>query len=328
MVDIKEIRKNFIKKLEELNKKIEEEHNKYKYPRNSDRLFESFLYQNNVNDDTVTEDMMEWYAYHICDKSGYFHPYSDFHYYPNINSYVNEMLNKTSLDLLLKSLNTGLPGTDRTHFVINETDIDNKVNTLLVSPELYDVKRISRICDKMMWSFTAVEVDEPGKFMNPINVETPYINTSFGVPVIRIKVELIKTKNITEFVKNNCGGKIYHICTRENLKWILQSGLRMRGEKNDYRYIQNKVFFFCGENKDNLLDNLVEVASSLNALQEEHDWIEDEFALLEIDVNGYNIDFYMDGYYYDQKPYIGYTYNYFPPRRIREVDEDEFLNNE
>ena len=318
-MDLEEIKRLYREHFSE----IEKEHNKYKYPCNSDHLFESFLYQNKVDDNTVTEDMMEWFAYHVCDKTGYFNPHSDFHYCPNLNSYVNEMLNKTSLDLLLKSLNTGLPGTDRTHFVTNETDYDDKVNTLLVSPELYDIKKISKICDKMMWSFTAVEADEPGKFMNPRMVDTPYLNNKYGYPVIRIKVEPIKTKNITDFVKNKCGGKIYHICTRENLKWILQSGLRVRGEKNDYRYIQNKVYFFCGENKEDLLDNFVEVAKSLNALQEEYDWIKDEFALLEIDVNDYNIDFYMDGYYLDQKPYIGYTYNYFPPRRIREVDNDE-----
>lgn len=232
------------------------------------------------------------------------------------------MLNKTSLDLLVRRLNQSL-GADRTHFVTNETDIDDMVNTLLVIPELYDVKKISKTCDKLMWSFTAVEVDEPGKFMNPMDVGTPYLNNKYGYPVIRIKVEPIKTKNITDFVKNKCGGKIYHICTRENLKWILQSGLRVKGEKNDYRYIQNKVYFFCGENKDDLLDNLIEVANSLNALQEEYDWIKDEYALLEIDVNDYNIDFYMDGYYLDQKPYIGYTYNYFPPRRLREVDNND-----
>ena len=322
-MDLEEIKRLYREHFLEVDKKIEEEHNKYKYPCNSDCLFESFLYQNKVDDNTVTEDMMEWFAYHVCDKTGYFHPYSDFHYYPNVNSYVNEMLNKTSLDFLLKSLNTGLPGTDRTHCVTNETDYDDNVNTLLVSPELYDVKKISKTCDKMMWSFTAVEVDEPGKFMNPRMVDTPYLNNKYGYPVIRIKVEPIKTKNITDFVKNKCGGKIYHICTRENLKWILQSGLRVRGEKNDYRYIQNKVYFFCGENKDDLLDNFVEVANSLNALQEEYDWIKDEYALLEIDVNDYNIDFYMDGYYLDQKPYIGYTYNYFPPRRIREVNNND-----
>ena len=179
-----------------------------------------------------------------------------------------------------------------------------------------------------MWSFTAVEVDEPGKFMNPRMVDTPYLNNKYGYPVIRIKVEPIKTKNITDFVKNKCGGKIYHICTRENLKWILQSGLRVKGEKNDYRYIQNKVYFFCGENKDDLFYNLRQIASSKEILK--NNWIKDEYALLEIDVNNYNIDFYMDGYYFDQKPYIGYTYNYFPPRRIREVDYDElnWLDNE
>ena len=322
-MDLEEIKRLYREHFLEVDKKIEEEHNKYKYPCNSDCLFESFLYQNKVDDNTVTEDMMEWFAYHVCDKTGYFHPYSDFHYYPNVNSYVNEMLNKTSLDLLVRRLNQSL-GADRTHFVTNETDYDDKVNTLVVIPELYDVKKISKTCDKMMWSFTAVEVDEPGKFMNPRMVDTPYLNNKYGYPVIRIKVEPIKTKNITDFVKNKCGGKIYHICTRENLKWILQSGLRVRGEKNDYRYIQNKVYFFCGENKEDLYHNLSIVGQSKWCWVSDNSWIdEDNYALLEIDVNNYNIDFYMDDYYDDQKPYIGYTYNYFPPRRIREVDYDD-----
>ena len=322
-MELEEIKRLYREHFLEVDKKIEEEHNKYKYPGDSSESFESFLYQNKVDDNTVTEDMMEWYAYHICDKSGYFNPHSDFCYCPNLNSYVNEMLNKTSLDLLLKSLNTGLPGTDRTHFVTNETDYNDKVNTLLVSPELYDAKRISKICDKMMWSFTSVEVDKYGKFMNPRMVDTPYLNNKYGYPVIRIKVEPIKTKNITDFVKNKCGGKIYHICTRENLKWILQSGLRIKGEKNDYRYFKNRVYFFCGENKEDLYHNLSIVGQSKWCWDTDYSWITDEYALLEIDVNDYNIDFYMDGYYLDQKPYIGYTYNYFPPRRIREVDYDD-----
>ena len=223
---------------------------------------------------------------------------------------------------MVKTLNRELPGTDRTHFVINQSDFDG-VNTLLVSKEIYDAAKIFQICDKMMWSFTSVE-SRKNIFENPFNVETPYVYTSLGYDVIRIKVEPIKTKNITDFVKNNCGGKIYHICKRDQVEQILRSGLRTKGEKNDYRYIKNKVYFFCGENKDNLFYNLRQVAISKFAWGAEYDWIdEDEYTLLEIDVNGYNIDFYMDGYYLDQKPYIGYTYNYFPPRRIREVDNDD-----
>ena len=317
-MDLEEIKRLYREHFSE----IEKEHNKYKYPGDSSESFESFMYLNKVNENTITNDMMEWYAYHVCDKSGYFNPHSDFCYCPNLNSYVNEMLNKTSLDLLARELNKSL-GADRTHFVTNETDYNDKVNTLLVSPELYDVKKISKICDKMMWSFTAVEVDKYGKFMNPRMVDTPYLNNKYGYPVIRIKVEPIKTKNITDFVKNKCGGKIYHICTRENLKWILQSGLRVKGEKNEYRYIQNKVYFFCGENKEDLYHNLSIVGQSKWCWETDYSWIADEYALLEIDVNDYNIDFYMDGYYFDQKPYIGYTYNYFPPRRIREVNYDD-----
>ena len=327
-MNLEEIKRLYREHFLDVDKKIEEEHNKYKYPYDFDMSFDLFLKLNEVNENTITDDMMEWYAYHTCDKSGFFNPYCDFRYCPNFNNYVNEMLNKTSLDLLVRELNKSL-GADRTHFVINETDFEGKVNVLLVSEKIYDREKIATICDKMMWSFTSVEI-RPNRFKNPFNVETPYINTSLGYGIIRIKVEPIKTKNITNFVKNNCGGKIYHICNRIDLDRIMKSGLRVKGEKNDYRYFKNRVYFFCGENKDDLLDNFVEVANSINALQEEYDWIKDNYALLEIDVNDYNIDFYMDGYYLDQKPYIGYTYNYFPPRRIREVNNNDlnWLDNE
>ena len=318
-MDLEEIKRLYREHFSE----IEKEHNKYKYPGDSSESFESFMYLNKVNENTITNDMMEWYAYHICDKSGYFNPHSDFCYCPNLNSYINEMLNKTSLDLLVKTLNRELPGTDKNNFVINETDFEGKVNILLVSEKIYDREKIATICDKMMWSFTSVEI-RPNRFKNPFNVETPYINTSLGYGVIRIKVEPIKTKNITDFVKNNCGGKIYHICNRIDLDRIMKSGLRIKGEKNDYRYFKNKVYFFCGENKEDLYHNLSIVGQSKWCWVSDYSWIdEDDYALLEIDVNDYNIDFYMDGYYFDQKPYIGYTYNYFPPRRIREVDYDE-----
>ena len=111
-MDLEEIKRLYREHFSE----IEKEHNKYKYPGDSSESFESFMYLNKVNENTITNDMMEWYAYHICDKSGYFNPHSDFCYCPNLNSYINEMLNKTSLDLLVKTLNRELPGTDKNNF--------------------------------------------------------------------------------------------------------------------------------------------------------------------------------------------------------------------
>lgn len=298
--------------------------NKYNYPNDSDMSFDNFLLENGVTDDTVTADMMEWYAYHVCDKDGYFNPHSDYCYCPNINVYINEMLNKTSIQLLVKTLNKEL-GADSDHFVINHTNADEKVNILLISSKLYDRWRVFNICDKMMWSFTSVEVYR-GVFRNPFDVDKPYECKDFGDPVIRIKVEPIKTKNITDFVKNECGGIIYHICRRDQVDNILRSGLRVKGEKNDYRYIKNKVYFFCGKDWDDLFYNLNKVAISKSAWDPTIIWIdEDEFALLKIDVGGYNIDFFMDTFYNDCKDYIGYTYNYIPPKRITEIDKDDFF---
>ena len=62
-MDLEEIKRLYREHFSE----IEKEHNKYKYPSDSSESFESFMYLNQVNENTITEDMMEWYAYHICD---------------------------------------------------------------------------------------------------------------------------------------------------------------------------------------------------------------------------------------------------------------------
>lgn len=80
----------FQKMLREDYKRKQEEKNKYKY----NTEFDGFLEDNGVDDDTVTEDMMDWYAYHVCDKKGYFNPYWFDCDGNNINNHINEMLGK------------------------------------------------------------------------------------------------------------------------------------------------------------------------------------------------------------------------------------------
>ena len=299
------------------------EQNKYKYPTDFERTFDNFLEVNNVDNDTVTEDMMDWYAYHVCDKKGYFNP-NIFHvHYPNFNVHINEMLKNTPLSVLIKQLNIGL-GAGKEYHVSNYTDNGDMANILLVSKEIYDRDCIFEICNRMMWSFSAVESEED-IWKNPMDVDEPYIFNDYGLPLIRIQVEPIKTKNITEFVNNNCNGKIYHLCDIKRIDDILKSGLRPKGEDNDYRYIQNKVYFFCGETIEELIKNLYIVLNSKREKINDKTSIIERYGLLEIDVNGYNIDFYQDGYYMDDVRYIGYTYNYFPPKRLKVVDINDFI---
>lgn len=296
---------------------------KYNYPDDSSFTFESFMKVNNVNDDTITEDMINWYINHICTKLT--HPavnHNDFLYHW---SYVTEMLKQTSIEMLVKVLNKQLGGTNRNNFVTNVYGKDDEhVNRLWITPDIYDVDKISEICDKMQWVFTAVEMNKSGVYGNPMKHE-PYINNDVcDFPVIQILVEPVKTKVITDFVMNNCGGKIYHICSNDFVDKILKSGLRVKGESNSYRFINNRLFFVCGETLEDIVINLEIVAGTLNAM--DYDEISDNFSILEIDVNGYNVDFYQDGYYNDDIKYIGYCYTYFPPKRIRVVNKDELYN--
>lgn len=311
----------FLKRLREDYIQEQEDKNKYRY--NTD--FDSFLKDNGVNDDTVTEDMMDWYAYHVCDKKGCFNPYW-FVGNCNMNDYINEMLEKTTLDVLKKQLNINL-GAGRKYHVSNYTDNDSMANILFVSKEIYDRNEIINTCNKMMWSFSAVEYEE-GKWKNPKFVDEPYVFNGYGFPLIRIQVEPIKTKNITDFVNTNCGGKIYHLCEKKHLQYILKSGLRLKGENNVYRHIDNKIYFFCGETDKDIRHCFQILLKSKDLLNYGISWISSNYTVLEIDVNGYNIDFYQDGYYMDDVKYIGYTYNYFPPKRLKEINIKDFLGNE
>lgn len=296
------------------------DNNKYKYPCDSGFTFESFMKVNNVNDDTITEDMIDWYTNHIC--TGLTHPavnHNDFLYHW---SYVTEMLKHTNIEMLVKNLNKNLVGTKKNSFVTNVCGKDDDhVNKLWITPDIYDADKISEICDKMQWIFTAVEINKSGVYGNPMKHEAYVNNDVCDFPVIQMMVEPVKTKVITNYVMNNCGGKIYHICNNDSVDKILKTGLRVKGQTNSYRFINNRLFFVCGETLEDVLINLEIVAGTLNAM--DYEKISDEFTILEIDVNGYNVDFYQDGYYNDDVKYIGYCYTYFPPKRIRIVDKEE-----
>lgn len=298
--------------------------NKYNPPMDYEHTFENFMKANGVDDDTVTEDMMDWYSLQICHLDSCNDPRQNYGDSLRLNSHVDEMLNRTSVGFLKKQLNMELGADDENH-VSNTSDNEN-VNVLWVSKDIYDAEKIMKTCDKCMWTFSAVQtLNKMGNVVwsNPMDSE-PYVDETGGFPIIKIKVDAVKTRNITDFIKNECGGRIYHICPRGVLDRVLKSGLRMKGEKNAYRYIKNKVYFFCGETKEDIVNNLAEVAITKYAWDTDTGWITDDYVLLEIDVNGYNISFYQDGYYGDNIKYIGYTYNYFPPKRIREVDVYEF----
>lgn len=294
--------------------------NEYIYPDDFEHSFDNFLAINNIDEDSVTECQIDWYIYNICDKETYLNPCSDYCYCPNVNNYINEMLNKTSIELLKKELNRGL-NSDSKHFITDLQGKDDHSYVLLLSEEIYDVMKIAKICDKMMWGFTSVKTISGWR--NPFEELEPAVNKEFGVNVIEIKVEPIKTKNITDFVKNDCGGVIYHICHKDNVNKIMKSGLRLKGEDNEYRWIKNKIFFVCGKSKNDILENIKIVAKSKEMWDNINGCLKNDYSILEINVKEYNIDFYMDGFYENDVKYIGYCYTYIPPKMIKEIEFED-----
>lgn len=61
----------------------------------------------------------------------------------------------------------------------------------------------------------------------------------------RLFIEPRNSSNMTDYVYNTCDGICYHITLKENLKYILNSGLRPRIGK--YRRYPFRIFLYCTE---------------------------------------------------------------------------------
>lgn len=121
---------------------------------------------------------------------------------------------------------------------------------------------------------------------------------------------------VTDVVYNKYNGILYHVTLKENVDRILKRGLQVKGDKNDYRYIEPRISFFLSDEED------VERMARLIALQKRYK--EGSYAILKIDLNygeknkfnnsSYSIDFYKDNLY-DSENYV-YTYGLIHPRFI------------
>lgn len=305
-----------------------------------EQSFDDFLSCNNLNEDNVTNDACNWYAENCWDKIKYLGNifYND-DYAKSPLVYINEMLQSTNISLLVKKLNKELDGPSNKPICItyNSDDVkqgERTVNTIIVPIDRYNKKQIQNICDKMMWTFTSVKCDN-GWNKNPNEKDAkPEKYTDKKYPYYKIRVEPIQSTICTDFVNKKCNNILYHICRKEDKERILKSGLRMKGEKNSYRYIKNKVYLICGEDNENIFNNIRRVASSMWYWDWDKNELKDKACLLKIDCNNYNIDFYEDTMYEfdygDDNGYknekIVYTYAYFPPKMIKEITIDEIID--
>lgn len=132
----------------------------------------------------------------------------------------------------------------------------------------------------------------------------------------------------TNFVYEKCNGLIFYVTSKEkyNLK-IKDIGLKsVEGNKLKYRYYTERVFFSCGESKQEIIDNI-------NFLINQFGYIDPIILMINLKENKYNVDFYYDPSEDEWHNFI-YCNAYFPDKYITriynindiELNIDENLN--
>lgn len=273
---------------------------------------ESFLKNNNIQ--TPTDEQLEWYARNHWDNSNSNYGYmTDTIFHPS--QWVNEMLSSVKFDMLYKQLNQEIGVGFRKGEVVNQ-----KGMSFLLIPKKYwenNYNDIVLLVDKFFWTITS--------FLTTNNKYEP-TGTPLDVEVgkhvyVEIVLEPVMSENMTKWVMDDCDGKIYHITNKKNLKKILKSGLRMRGEGNDYRFIKNKIYFTTGDTFHRLLSNIINICQSKGLkIHSDNNKLCTSIVMVDLKKHKYDVSFYKDTFY-DNNDGMVYTYAYFPPSMLEDVTE-------
>lgn len=134
-----------------------------------------------------------------------------------------------------------------------------------------------------------------------------------------LRFEPIFGQKCNDLVYKECNGVIYHIMDDRFIDKIRKKGL-IPFRNSNYRNFSDRVFFSCGKNKKEIIDNLKNVIKQLEKIN---------YHILKIDLNKYkyNVDFYFDPSEDDKHNYI-YANAYFYPHMIDEIKDLETLINE
>ena len=300
------------------------ESQKYHYPQDDWQTLESFLEVNKINE--ASKDDLNWYANYVCDVNNYNNPAKFVNNYGSPIEQIDEMLKSSTFSIVKKELNKKLAkngysirrDTDEIEFHQGE----KTVNTIEIPVEIFDLDILYDVCEKHMWTVNSFAVTD---IRYKASGEPYEFEDSFG-KYFKFRIEPIQSENKDDFVFNKCKGIVYHLCEKDKLKSIMKSGLRMKGKNNLYRMIENKVFFVAEDNKENLKRTIKRVARSKGYWDWKNNKLKDNVCILKVDVNGYNIHFYEDTYYDDgEKIGVIYSYAYFPPKMIEEINFEDII---
>lgn len=292
---------------------------------------EYFMRVNGVNENTITNEMMDWYANMTWDMNSpvWRTPIMRPVQLRNPFFKINEMLNSIDATKLVKELskNLGCGVKIDTHGGFSNKEEGAK--QLLIPYDNFDLKEVEDRCEAMYWDFTSIYCEVYNKkkkriefvFISPKLCKEHKIHKYLDKYVV-ICVEPKNMPLVTKYIKNECKGILYHITIddKDIIKKIKKIGLKPKGTKNKYRYIDGKVYLFTGKNNEEIYRNASIVFNSLIGPNKDIEF-RGNYRLFKVDASKYNIDFYQDTFY-DEKGIV-FTYAYFPPSMIKDVDPSE-----
>lgn len=264
--------------------------------------FEEFCDVNNLDENTITDDAIDFYYSTLYNfiparKNGT--------YFDWINESLTSHNRDTLIDKLKKVLN---------NYFIEIIDIKEKpmkvgVFAIKVS---YDCPAVD---SKSTSTFRLTKSDLSNKIYGILQFFNYYITIiSNASDSFVITIEPLYTESANDVIRKN-GNIVYHITDYNNLKIIMRTGLRPRVGKSEYdggyRYFSDRIFLIG--HSDDIVDNIKSVLNDKGY----DDPYDDRYVLLKIDLKHHNIPLWFDDASTGEMNV--YTLSAIPPKLITPI---------
>lgn len=268
---------------------------------------EEFCDINNIDINYITENQLNYYHDNIYSKfyersyNGYIFAIEE-----SLKSHSSKTLAKKLIKILPQEYKVGIGEEDNPNIISITTPLDNDLVAKFslhtctlkrskLSDDVYD------IIDFMLYNVTYVELNHKTH---------KYI----------IYLEPVYSKNVTDLVKKN-GNIVYHITHKNNLKYILKSGLRPKVGKTPYedtekgyRYFPERLF---------VVNNSKTIKNDLRKIIRDKNLKEGEYVILKINIKQHNISFFIDNASNNEN--CLYTLEAIPPTLITQYYDVDSL---
>lgn len=275
--------------------------NRYILPKQSFKTFDEFLYLNDLTEETISEDAINFY------------------YNFNINSKVNRNLNDYCLDIF-EMLSTQSNDKIKNKLLSKFKCIDDinelSANESKFKPICINLNRNQQICvkGKSEIDFSLANTDEAKEFQHILDFYGYYITLiDIDLGNYIICIEPNKTDDEFENIRET-GGYIYHI-TNKNLKASIEkTGLRPKVGKlpkdGGYRFFPERIYFTKhSKDKEQLKNNLQQIIKDKGIK---------DYIIVKVKLNEHKFPLYKDTSY-DENNNI-FTYTAIPPQLLTIYD--------